>query len=64
MRYNIMQMRDIKKCLLYKYVPKTFKVDVGNMYLPFRFHFTETEGEFTCYLSFKDHYPSEENGYE
>ena len=57
-------MKDLKRFQLFKYVPKTFQIDVGNMYLPFRFHFTEMDGEFTAYFSFKERFPNEENGYE
>ena len=64
LRLNILQPKDLKRFRLYKFVSKTFQIDVGNMCLPLKMNLQEIEGEYVVYLSFKQRWPNEANGYD
>ena len=64
LRMNILQPKDLKRFRLYKFVSKTFQIDVGNMCLPLKMNLQEIEGEYVVYLSFKQRWPNEANGYD
>ena len=64
LKQNILQQRDLKRYRLFKFVAKTFQIDVGNMCLPLKIHLSEIEGEYIVYLSFKQRWPNEANGFD
>lgn len=64
LRNNVIQPSQLGKYNLRKFIGKTIMLNVGSLYQPLKFKFTDFAGEFNVYLSHKQRIPNTENGFE
>lgn len=60
----MIQPGNLNKYSLRAYIGKTIQLDVGQLYQPLKFVFSDFIGDFNVYFSTKVKTPNEENGYD
>ena len=64
LRTHVLEPSELGKYSLRKFVGKTIQLNVGQLYYPLKFSFSEFTGKFTAYVSTKTKQPNEGNGFE